>query len=244
MRRTLAMMIGVGGFAGAIDLVGGCGGSDPIAPVDAVVPPDMSSSMEGLNVLFASNPPTWPGVVDESRQLSVSSALLRPAFLRVVGDAGVGDTRTTVIAFDFGWDAKTTPMTLHFPDAPSGIYSNLLVEIDGLFIDYAYEIRGTVDVAGTMHDFYIHDRDRFDVSIDSLHIELDDRGSADVTLSVDFTAAVRAVDFTKLTGDPLVLDTGDDQMGQVRDNLKDGFAIAGHGEELHGGRSGPNPGQN
>lgn len=222
----------------------GCKGSDPVTPVDATVTPDTPAmGDEGLNVRFASNPATWPGLIDESRQLTVTSALLRPAFLRVIGDAGPGDTRTTELVFDFGWDATTTPDTLHFPDAPSGIYSNVLVEVDGLFIKPAYEIRGTVSVGGSMHDFFIRDLDRFDVSIDSLHVELDDGGVADVTLAVDFTAAVRAVDFTKLTGDPLTLDTGDDQLEQVRDKLEKGFSIDGHGDGPAGVRSGPNPGQ-
>jgi hypothetical protein len=208
-------------------LLVGCHGTSPTDTPDA--PPDTSTEM-GLNVLFVSNPTTIPGMVDPSRQLSITSAILRPAFLRVIGDAGVGDTRTTELQFDFSWDDSHTPTPLHFADAPSGIYSNLSAEIDALFIDYAYEVRGSVNVAGTQHDFYIHDRDRFDVSIDSLHVELDAGGSADVTLSVDFTEALKQVDYTKLSSDPLDMDTGDGQMDDFRDKLKHGFSVDGHGD--------------
>ena len=210
----------------AVFLVG-CHGTSTDT-VDA--PPDTSSGgMMGLNVLFTSNPPTIPGLVDASRQLSITSATLHPQFLRVIGDAGVGDTRTTELGFDFSWDTGVTPTALSFPDAPSGIYSNLSAEIDGLFIDYSYEVRGSVMVNSAMHDFYIHDRDRFDVSIDSIHVELDAGGSADVTLSVDFTQALKNVDYTKLSGDPLDMDTGDSQIDNFRDKLKDGFTVDGHG---------------
>jgi hypothetical protein len=185
----------------------------------------------GLNVLFASNPTTIPGTVDPSRQLSITSAILRPAFLRVIGDAGVGDTRTTEVQFELSWDdTGHTPDALHFSDAPSGIYSNLSAEIDALFIDYAYEVKGSVMVGGTQHDFYVHDRDRFDVSIDSLNVQLEAGGTADVTLSVDFTQALKSVDYTKLSGDPLDLDTGDDQADDFRDKLKHGFTVDGHGD--------------
>jgi len=191
--------------------------------------PDTPMGPPGLNVAWSARPSTIPGAVTD--KIMITSATFRPQILRVIGDAGPGDTRTTQLAFELAWSSSKTPATINFPSAPTGLYSEILVEIDGLFINYSYELKGTVhrDSDNKTWDFYIHDRNNLEVSITSLGVTLDPGAAVTIPIRVDFEHALTSINYDQLTvsGTTLELDTSDSQMDNFRSALAESFRVSG-----------------
>jgi hypothetical protein len=206
-----AFLVGCGGTSG--------GGTDA-SPPDATGGP-------GLDVSFGAKQGGIPGNL--TSDLVLTSAKFVPQFLRVIGDAGPGDTRTTELGFDLSWSDAHTPPTINFPSAPPGLYSNLSMEIDGLFLTESYDLHGTVVVhpGDQPKDFHVHDFDRFDVDEDSLGVELQPNAGASIKVVVDFAHAFEAIDWTMAHEDDGVLDinTTDNQIDGFRQRLKASFSI-------------------
>ena len=146
--------------------------------------------------------------------------LFRVANLRVIGDAGPGDTRTSKDTFQVAWSEGTAPGTIEFADAPSGMYSKLALLADGNLVDYSYEVQGTVRINDVTHPFKIHDRSPVAVALDT-EVELDPGEGAVLDLKLDLQPALDVLDFTTLHDDDgtLELDTFDSQMSDFRDKM-------------------------
>jgi hypothetical protein len=177
---------------------------------------DASGGATGLSVKWTTRAPI-PG--DVRTDLSVTSMLYRIANLRVIGDAGPGDNRTSKDAFIASWDTMQPP-TIVFATAPTGLYSKVVLLADANFIDYAYEIYGTVKVNGETHPYKIHDRTPIGVSLDTSAM-LDPGKSAGITIRLDMAKAFEGLDFTMLHDDngTLELDTFDNQMSDFRNRM-------------------------
>ena len=97
---------------------------------DTVVPPeDSTSGASGLVVHWSSAPTTWPG--DLGGGITIESARFKIDSVRVIGDAGPGDPRTTATQFEARWNQETAPADNVFDDAPPGLYSQISLSIDG-----------------------------------------------------------------------------------------------------------------
>jgi hypothetical protein len=178
---------------------------------------DGSVDAPGLSLRWSTRAPI-PG--DITSEITVGSMVYRIANLRVIGDAGPGDNRTSQDTFSASWDTGVVPPTITFTDAPSGLYSKVILLADANFIDYAYEIHGTVKVSGDTHPYKVHDRTPIGVSIDTSAM-LDPGKGTSITIRLDMAKAFEGLDFTKLTNDSgtLVLDTFDDQMNDFRGRM-------------------------
>jgi len=204
-----------------VGLACACHGTDSATP-DASIPPDGAGA--GLHVPW-STVPTIPG--NASNDITVSTALFRVDSLRVIGDAGPGDPRTSQTSFEVRWSDTMQPATVDFADAPTGLYSKVTVQADGHLIDYSYEITGTANVSGTLHLFEIHDRAALTANLD-ITTTLDPGGAAIVPIRVRFDAALGVLDFSTLhvdDGGTLELDTFDSQMQAFRDKLTTSFEV-------------------
>src|SRR5438094_9495192 len=95
-------------------LVSACHGDDTATP-------DGDTADAGLTVRWSSRPETWPAQVDTG--LTLTSARFACDSLRVIGDAGPGDVRTTSKDFEVFWDDSNAPDSIKFADAPPGLYS-------------------------------------------------------------------------------------------------------------------------
>ena len=170
---------------------------------------------------------TIPGTI--SGDLTVTSMLFRMTSLRVIGDAGPGDNRTSQDNFQIAWSEGMKPATIVFADAPSGLYSKVALLADGNLIDYSYEIYGTVKVADVVHPYKIHDRSPLGVAIDA-NVTLDPGKGATLGIRIELQPAFSGLDFTKLTNDngTLELDTFDDQMGDFRSKMMSSGFVATH----------------
>lgn len=189
------------------------------------------TSSTGLFVKWSTKPTAYPG--DLGNDITVSTTTLRFDNLRVIGDAGgPGDPRTTRIVFSETWDASTQPDVTPFPDAPSGVYSELVFEVDGLLMDDSIEIEGTVKVDGNTKPFEIHDRNltNVDLTCDST---LQPGGATSLEIEADFASMLGSIDFSMVedVGGTLQLQTFDDQMKPFEQKFQQSFKVSGAGPD-------------
>jgi hypothetical protein len=179
-----------------------------------------TSDDKGLAIEWATSPATIPG--NATGDIAISSMKYRLANLRVIGDAGPGDTRTSIDTIELDWAAGTTPMPIAFADAPSGLYSKVILVADGNLVDYSYEIAGTAKLDDIPLPFAIHDRSPLAISLDtSATLEPNQTASLAITIRID--QALQSLDFHKLTNSNgmLTLDTFDDAMSDFRSKMMD-----------------------
>jgi hypothetical protein len=178
----------------------------------------------GLVVQWGSVPETWPG--DLGGGMTIERASFSFDNLRVVGDAGPGDPRTTASGFMVRWDDDTTPSDLMFSDAPSGLYSQVSMAIDGHLSTETFDIRGHVNVSGTDYEYRIDGDNALAVTV-LIDKTLTPPATATVTLKINFGVALGALDFSTLDIDNgrIELDDSDSEMSVFRQKLVESFEI-------------------
>ena len=210
-------------------LAAGCGGSgtggntsDASGSSDALGLNDAPTSLTGLLVSWTANP-ALPGELRPD--LNVSSATFHLARLQVIGDNGQPMIQSP---FEIKWAASeggSNPPTIGFASAPSGLYSQITLNIDAPLVDTCYEIFGTTKIAGVTEMFHIHDRNALNVDIKNYNITLTPGGTVTAAIRLDLKDAIDSVDFSLLTVDNgyREMDTFDPQMDEFRDRLKTSF---------------------
>lgn len=199
-------------------LVGGiaaCHTSDPVLPDGGSASGDGSNLAQGLEVKWSA---PIPG--QATSDVAVSSLLFRIASLRVIGDAGPGDNRTTADSIEVQWSVDGGPQPITFADAPTGLYSHVAFLADGNLVDYSYEIRGTAKVDGNLTPFAIHDRSPLPVSIDT-SATLEPNQVTAISIVARLDQALQSVDWTHLNNNngTLTLDTFDSGMNDFRGKM-------------------------
>lgn len=213
-------------------LLHGCGPGDTALPVDGAMG---SGTTAALSITWKAKPGPWPG--DITNEVKIEQAQFSFDNLRVIGDAGPGDPRTTQSAFDVRWDSNTTPEAIDFDDAPIGLYSQLSLQIAGQDLSKdSYDIRGTAMVDGDEKDFRIQDKLPMPIAL-SIDEMLMPGTTATVELRIDFVHALESIDYDALDTDDghLELDESDPQIVVFRNKLKESFRPAPQG-------GGPGPG--
>lgn len=203
--RTLVLL---GGIAA-------CHTSEPATPDGMTPGGDGSNLTQGLEVRWSA-PIPGPSTSD----ITVSSLLFRIANLRVIGDAGPGDDRTSADSVQVQWSVDGGPQPLVFADAPTGLYSHVAFLADGNLVDYSYEIKGTVRVDGNTTAFAIHDRSPLPVSIDT-SATLEPNEVTSISIVVRLEQALGSVDWSHLDNNngTLTLDTFDSGMNDFRGKM-------------------------
>lgn len=175
-------------------------------------------------VAWASQPLTWPcdlgdGVILDRATFAFDS-------LRVVGDAGPGDPRTTATGFTVRWDDMTTPPAIGFLEAPTGLYSQVSLVIDGNQTFDSFDLRGHVQLDGTDWEFRIIDDNPLTLTL-PMEKTLSPPGTAVVNLRVSFQRALDVIDYRMLEVDEgrLHLQSGDPQMDAFRTQLVSSFEV-------------------
>src|SRR5664279_1045660 len=149
-----------------LGVIAACHGSDPSAPDGSMLDGNGSGSDHGLSITWATSPSSIPGAVG-GEDGSITTMKFRVLNLRVVGDAGPGDDRTSVNSIELDWAASTKPSPVTFADAPSGLYSHVILVADGNLINYSYELAGTTKLDGNTMPYQIHDRTPLAISLDT-----------------------------------------------------------------------------
>jgi hypothetical protein len=202
----------------------GCSGDDTHVP-----DPDAGNGgTGGLVVQWSSTPESWPG--DVGNGATIERATFAFDSLRVVGDAGPGDPRTTASGFMVRWDDNTKPSDIMFSDAPTGLYSQVSMAIDGHLTTETFELRGHVNVGGTDYEYRIDSDNPLAVTV-GIDKTLMPPEAATVELRLNFAHALDSLDFSALDidGGRIELGDGDAQMPTFRTKLVESFEISDDG---------------
>jgi hypothetical protein len=186
-------------------------------------PPDGDTGNSGIAIPWSTSP-AIPGNIGDNA--TITSMTFRIDSLRVVGDAG---TTNTLGNLQLAWGSGAPPTTV-FSDAPSGLYSKVVLHADGELLDYSWEIAGNVSMPDGTHPFSVHDLMPLAVAIDTSAM-LDPGGM--VTLGVTFRMdqPFDGLDFASFelqTDGTLVLDTDDAQMPGFRTKLQQAIVPSDH----------------
>jgi hypothetical protein len=211
-------------------LLPGCDTGDTVGPADA------ATGARGLVVEWSSVPEPWPGQLPGG--VTLERAILSVDSLRVVGDAGPGDPRTTANDLVVRWDDNSVPDASVFESAPVGLYSQLSLRLDGGVSSSSIELRGTVALGGNAYEFHIEDTEALSVNL-SIDRTLQPGAPVTLRMRVDFASAIAGLDFAAFDEDSgrLELDTGDAQMALFRQRLVTGFSIDDGGGQASAIRS-------
>ena len=200
----------------------GPGGVGPMG--DDTPPMDAPAGPSGLIIEWS----TSPAIPSTGGPVTITQARFQLSSLRVVGDAGAGDSRTTItnIEMGFSWSgSEPTPPDMIFNDAPTGLYSQVALSFDG-GSNESYEIRGRAMVGSEDLEYRIED-DRplaFNVPIDTM---VTPGEMTTVRLRINFTHAIDSLEMSTLdrSDGRLELSDGDAQMPMFRAKLIESFEI-------------------
>jgi hypothetical protein len=190
------------------------------------------SAASGLSIDWSTQPSTIPG--DADSDTTIASMTFRVANLRVIGDAGPGDNRTSIDTLMLQWQTGVQPSPISFVDAPSGLYSRVVLLVDGNLVDYSYELAGTTKLSGMTLPYQIHDRSPLGISLDTSTM-LDPEHGASLGITIHIDQALQSLDFSKLDNEngTLVLDTFDDAMSDFRTKMTTTVFVADHSGPDH-----------
>jgi len=185
------------------------------------------SNTAGLSINWSTHPTAIPGQANSDT--TIASMTFRVANLRVIGDAGPGDDRTSIDTLALQWQAGVQPSPISFADAPTGLYSRVVLLADGNLVDYSYELAGTTKVDGMTLPYQIHDRSPLGISLETSTM-LDPDHGASLVITIRIDQALQSLDFSKLDNQngTLVLDTFDDAMGDFRNKMMSAVFEASH----------------
>jgi hypothetical protein len=191
---------------------------------DTAVPDAPVTGTTAMTVQWATEPGSWPGVIHDG--ITIDSARFAFDSLRVIGDAGPGDLRTTARTFEVRWEKdRDPPAAIEFADAPAGLYSQVALQVDGHLVNNSYEIRGTIQIDGNDVEYRIEDDAALPVT---LAIDKMKSPSAAVRLEIDidFVHAIDSIDFSKLMNDSghLELDSSSVGIVEFRKKLVESFS--------------------
>jgi hypothetical protein len=144
MQRGLISMLRAVALAASLVALAGCPGPGG-DPADAALDggPDDDGGSGGLWFVFATKEPLPTAV---SGNVTVEEITLELRDVRAIGEAvPTGDPRTWRAAFTIELDDEGTPSELSFMDAPPGLYSHLLAELDAQDAEVSFRISGTID---------------------------------------------------------------------------------------------------
>ncbi len=117
-----------------------------------------------------------------------------------------------------------------FSNAPTGLYSQVSLAIDGHLTTDSFDIRGTATADSETKDFQISGDSPLAITV-QIDRTLMPPDVATVKLRIDFTHALSVLDFKDLdTSDgKWELEDGDDQMDAFRQALGESFEVADGG---------------
>ncbi|HEU0032128.1 MAG TPA: hypothetical protein VFQ53_15950 [Kofleriaceae bacterium] len=178
----------------------------------------------GLELTWTMKSPV-PGPITSEE--TIASVHFETQDLRVVGDAGPGDTRTQVSELDLEWTSSVSPSKVMFPDAPAGLYSQVLLRLEGEAgeNEAGYEIRGTTMIEGSEVPFTIRDTTSLALAME-LSLQLDPAEKGTIDVEIDLHDAIDGVTYSSLpiVDGRRVLGPADAQMPAFRSKLMQAFS--------------------
>lgn len=196
--------------------LGGCPGPSDPSP-DGPINNDL-----GVHLAWKTQHPTIvPGPAKGS--VNITSATFNLSNMRLVGDAGPGDSRTQLSQLSLAWSEGVAPMSHAFVDAPPGIYSRVVFELEPE-AGVAFEITGTTKIQNVDTPFRIVDGANMNnISVGHKRATLPPGGKVDMAVRLDFEEVVNKIDLNvlELVEGVLLLDENDAQIDEVRRVIHD-----------------------
>ncbi len=197
---------------------GGVGPSGPDAAGADASPtsPDANTTPAmGLSFTFHTDPalPTPP---DGDYSVVIDSGHLEMHEFRAIGDSAPGDPRTTQDHYLL--DLANPEAQLSFADAPPGVYSLLIAEIE------AYYITGHVSFGDKQVDFVIDDTPPSEISLNvDLKSKMLDNGPLVIRLKAEILELTRQINWQTFSQEDDEIQIGGSyaKIGDVRNKLKD-----------------------
>lgn len=192
-------------------------GDDEPPPTDGPV-----AGTTNLHIAWATLPAVIPG---ESGDLTIEFIRFDLKNLRVIGDAG----QVEIDEPRLEWDEGKVPSRIDFPDAPAGIYSRIVFEIEGHGDEQeGIEIDGTVQIESNEEDFEIRNVGTATIGFD-IGIVLQPGDDLTQTILVDLAGALGTINFVALPvdGGRRILRGGDPQVGPFLTALASSFEPQG-----------------
>lgn len=199
----------------------GCGPGG-IGPQDDTPVDDAPIGPHGLILEWSSSP---SDILSEVNGVTLKEARFALDTLRVVGDAGPGDLRTTKMGLDLRWNKDVEPGDVTFDNAPTGLYSQVALDFDG-GTNESFRIEGTVVINSNTEAFKLESDNpvTFNIPID---VMVSPGMMSTIKLRVNFTHAFDSLDWATLdiSDGKRELSDGDAQMSLFRTKLIESFEI-------------------
>ncbi len=222
---------------------GGGGGGDASDASDAAVDSGLALTFGSVPILPGNIPGDFPAELREAR--------IELEDLRAVGDAAVGDERTTEPFVLLRWGEEEDEeekegeealgpgeddgddegdVRVFFDSAPPGMYSHVLADA------VRYRMRGSVTVGGTTYPFEIEDTppSALSISVALGEFELEASTTGTISVKAALSAAIAEPRWDEIEpsgGGELRIDGNSEQIGTVREKLRVGFQFDADGSE-------------
>lgn len=186
--------------------------------------PDATSGMSGLVVKWSSDPSSFPANLDNN--VTIESAQFALDSLRVVGDAGPGDPRTTTAMIDMLFNHDGSPEDVTFSEAPPGLYSQVALDFDGHLAVDSFKITGKVVVNSQTWDYRVEDDAPLAFNV-SINTTASPGKTAKVELRINFVHALDSVNWSTVpeSDGKLELEGTNSQMLTFRTKLIESFEV-------------------
>lgn len=184
----------------------------------------MQQPTTGLHFTFRSAPEALPTPPHGEFDIRIERADFYLVDVRAVGDAAPGDSRTTVgsLALDF----RLAALELSLPNAPPGVYSFLIAEVN------RYDIRGRIKLGDDNVEFEIKDEPSMPLT---LNIDLEgqtlEAGVETIGIKAELRKIVDVINWQSLQpgggedDDEIEIGPGFNKIGDVRKKVGEAFKL-------------------
>ncbi len=205
----------------------------PDAGTESRDAPAMSPEQAGLSFEFVTEPGLLGGEpevidIDGNYEATISKASFTLQRVRIIGDSATGNGRTSVREFVLEWSDQA-PALLQFPQAPPGIYSRMLGDID------SYHIEGTIGLGAGAKSFVIDESGvDAELSVGLMDLVLEPGMDAIFQVTISLRPLVSAIEWDQVDEDDngaLVVDERSRDIDCARASLELAFGKAEEGGE-------------
>ncbi|HUH04591.1 MAG TPA: hypothetical protein VML75_21490 [Kofleriaceae bacterium] len=186
------------------------------------LPDAMVQPTSGLHFTFLSAPEALPTGPAGNFDLRIERAEFYLIDVRAVGDAAPGDSSTTVgsLMLDF----RQPDQTLSLPNAPPGVYSFLIAEVN------QYHLRGQVRISGEDYEFEIEDQPGMPLT---LNVDLEGRvlesGVAEIGIDAELRTIVDSINWQSFSGqeEDILIGESYNKINDIRKKVRESFKLDG-----------------
>jgi hypothetical protein len=180
----------------------------------------MVQPTSGLQFTFRSAPESLPTGPAGSFEIRIERADFHLIDVRAVGDAAPGDSSTTVGSLEL--DFRQPDQTLSLPNAPPGVYSFLIAEVN------QYELRGQVRISGEEHEFEIQDQPGMPLT---LNVDLEGRvlesGLEEIGIDAELRTIVDSINWQSFQDqeEDILISESFNKIADVRKKVRESFKL-------------------